>query len=516
MAQARGLPEKLYSFFSVAAGAVFLLILGVITAGQRSFSFAYDRIYLLPIWGVALVVVALLILAAWIRRFFHMQTSHKNRWMRFLFCYFAVLLAAEWLVTRSLWFYPGWDVNSVCLTAGQIARGEVFDGSYFASCPNNSVITVILAIPLWVAEKLGLAVPYGVLPYLSTLLVNLSCLVCMLCVTILTESRIARWAALFFCTTWIAFSQTITVPYTDTFSILFPVLSLFVFLSDMRIFPKWLMIALLCGVGMAIKPTVIIFEIALIMVSAFRLFPLATMTYKRLCHIAVILIALVIGTIPGRMLYYGANLFLTGEAQPQGQLCDTHYLMLGMNDETYGGHSPEDNAFSLSYPTLAERRAATLEEAWIRFSDRSVSENVRFFAIKLYKAYSDGTLASNTSYLKLDTPKRTDSFSIWIRRFYNTNKEESFFVATVEQAIWLTILMLCALGFLGQRRRNEITALLGITLVGTTIYLMLFEVWPRYLYLYSPLFIIAASLGLEQLQLPTRLKKFLVGGKRCV
>ncbi len=496
---------KRYSVFSIAAGALFLVILGVIVAGQRAFSFAYDRTYLLANWWIMLIVLALLSAIAWGRRFFIGKPRRAAPLKWFLPVYFTALLALQLVATHSIWFYPGWDVNRVWQTAAQIAAGETFDGSYFAMCPNNAIITMILVAPLWVAGRLGLAVPYAVLPYLSAALVNAACFVCVLCVRKLTKSRLARAGSLFFCTTWIAFSATVTVPYTDTFSILFPVLALYTYLSDLRTFPKWLLIALLSSVGAAIKPTAAIFLIALVLVSAFRFFPLSRMTPERRRRTAAILAAIVIGVLPGRALYHGAILYLGGDTQPQGQLCDTHYLMLGMNNETYGGHSPADNEFSLSYPTLEERRTATLREAWRRFSARGVAGNLRFFTIKLYKAYSDGTLASNTSYLKTETPLRTDAFSVTLRKFYDPKKDEGILAATVEQGLWISILTLCAILLL-RRRGSGITALLGFTLAGVTAYLLLFEVWPRYLFLYAPFFVVSASLGLERLRWPTRLR----------
>ena len=41
-------------------------------------------------------------------------------------------------------------------------------------------------------------------------------------------------------------------------------------------------------------------------------------------------------------------------------------------------------------------------------------------------------------------------------------------------------------------------ALLALTLLGVTAYLLLFEVWPRYLFLYAPFFILLASMALDK------------------
>ncbi len=489
---------------STLAGALFALILAVTTLGQGAFSFAYSRTYLLPNWVSALLAAAILLTLGWGRRLFASRPRSEARWRRFLAVYFGLLLAAQTLAVRSLWFYPGWDIHSVYTAAGQIVRGEAFDAAYFAMCPNNSVGTLLLVPPLWAAEKLGLAVPYAVLPYLSAWLTALACLFCVLCVTRLTQSRLARFGALLLCTVWIAFSLTATVPYTDTFSVLFPVAALYAYLSRMRAFPKWFAVSLLCSLGAAVKPTAAILLIALILVTGLRLFPLSRLNRARRRRAAAIAAAVILGFVPGRLLSSAANLYLTGEVQPQGQLCETHYLMLGMNGETYGGHSDEDNAFSLSYSTLSERRAATLREAWRRVESRGIAGNARFFAVKLYKAFSDGMLAADSSYLVLERPARTDALSVFLRSLYARKGEAGVLAATAAQVTWYAILWLCAATFLGKSRRKTVVALLGVTFIGVAAYLMLFEVWPRYLFLYAPLFVVAAALGLAGLRLPAR------------
>ena len=37
-----------------------------------------------------------------------------------------------------------------------------------------------------------------------------------------------------------------------------------------------------------------------------------------------------------------------------------------------------------------------------------------------------------------------------------------------------------------------------VTLIGLTAYLLLFEVWPRYLFLYAPFFVILSSLAFDK------------------
>ena len=65
------------------------------------------------------------------------------------------------------------------------------------------------------------------------------------------------------------------------------------------------------------------------------------------------------------------------------------------------------------------------------------------------------------------------------------------------QSLWLGILFLSAVASFRQRKRPVI-ALLGLTLIGLTAYLLLFEVWPRYLFLYAPFFVVLASAAFDK------------------
>ena len=291
--------------------------------------------------------------------------------------------------------------------------------------------------------------------------------------------------------------------HTDSFAILFPVLALFFYLRLSRPVLKWFLISLVCFFGASIKPTVLIVMIALVILGVCRFLAqidFSPATWKRALLVAA---AVIVGAIPGKVWQNETTAYLAGSAVPEGQLCETHYLMLGMNGDTYGGHSPADNEFSLSHETLSERRAATLNRAWERLTSRSLLENLRFFGIKAYKAYADGSFAAHTSFLDMEIPKRTDAFSLLLRDFYHHRGSYVEEMHTLVQCLWLGLLSLCAISTVRLRKQPAV-AVLALTLLGLTAYLLLFEVWPRYAFLYAPFFLILASLAFDQ---PIHLKK---------
>ncbi len=493
--------DALPRWFSVAMGGVFVVLLALLIVAQPAMQAIYQNRSLLSnavLWPAALLVIALLL---FLRA--HVEgsdaahaASRRGIWL--LRAFFIVLLAAQLVIARCCWYKMGWDVAVVYGTAEEIARGQALSAaSYFSLCPNNAPLTLLQAIPLWVAVQMGLAVPFVVLPCLDALLLNLTAYLCLLCVRRLTSSRFARGFALAVATAWIALSPYLLYPYTDTFSILFPVLALYVYLICRRAALKWFLISLVCFLGASIKPTVLIFLIALVLLGLCRFLARRDYRLTALKSAAIIVASLILGAVPGRAWQSLSTAYLTGSAVPQEQLSETHYLMLGMNGDTYGGHSSDDVNFSSSFPTLETRRAANLQKAWERLSERGFRGNLSFFAVKGYKAYADGSFAANSSFLDLEIPKRTDALSVFLRSFYHHRGAYNPLCHTLAQCLWLGLLMLCAYAAIA-RRAHPMVPLLSLTLLGLTAYLLLFEVWPRYLFLYAPFYVLLSAMAFDR------------------
>ncbi len=489
--------KKLYAVLSIMAGLFFLGVLLLLIFAQEALSQFYRQPYLLPNWALVVVMLAVLAAVALIRG--RVTWPASNRGTLLLALYFPALLLLQLLFVRSVWYYPGFDVVNVYQNAQLIAQGIAVDGSYFRLCPNNAPLTVLLAAPFWLALRAGLAVPYAILPYSGAVAANLSLLLCVLCVRKLTPSRLACWGTLLMGTVWIAFSMLITVPYTDIFSLLFPVLALYIYLSRMRLLPKWFLISLVSVFGASLKPTALIFLIALGIVTGLRYLFRRPWTWAVARKGLLVVLVMILGAVPGTLWKNQTTAYLAGSSQPQEQLSETHYLMLGMNAQTYGGHSPDDLAYSISFPDLATRRQANIARAWERLSSRTLGEHAAFFAVKTYKAFSDGMFAANHSFLQLEIPVRQDAISILLRRLFYEKGDLHPWLVTVEQGIWIGVLLLCLLAFFSGARGNGSTALMGLTLLGVAAYLLLFEVWPRYLFLYAPFFLVLAGLGLSRL-----------------
>ncbi|MDD3335616.1 MAG: hypothetical protein PHI98_08855 [Eubacteriales bacterium] len=410
---------------------------------------------------------------------------------------YLLLFGLQCLVARCVWFYVGFDPSNVRLYSLALVTGDPIDVDYFQQCANNAPITVLLALPCYLGVKLGLAEPYVLEVYFSVMVVNLSCFLTMICICRFSQSRGVHLFAFLLSTVMILFSPYITMPYTDTFAMLFPVLALLVITSRWKAPVRYGFASLCCSVGGAIKPSAFIMLIAILLLGCFRALGRPTNGgWKRL---GITALAIIVGFLPGRIFQSTSTTLLAGSAKPEPLLDSAHYLMIGLDDQYWGGHSVEGLAFSQSISSLSDRNAANLQAAWKHVADRTVRENLYFFSVKAYKAYADGTFAWNGSALMDSVPKRTDGLSTFLRSIYYRQGALNPAYCTAMQCLWLLTLLLCAVGAL-MRRKERSVQLIALALLGLSGYQLLFEVWPRYLLLYAPLFVLLASLGLEELR----------------
>lgn len=109
--------------------------------------------------------------------------------------------------------------------------------------------------------------------------------------------------------------------------------------------------------------------------------------------------------------------------------------------------------------------------------------------------YNDGTFtwAREGGFYKTVYPSNS-RVKTALRDFY-CNKPETF--RLLAQTIWFfTLLCICFSAFSKASAYSGIISLVALSLFGESIFLLLFECRARYLFLYLPLFLILAAVGL--------------------
>lgn len=501
----RAVGRVLPKAFCILASLYLAGVLALLVFWQQPYTEYYQNLSVLSnLWLLPLAMLAIVLISALGLSLSRAPQPHspsvraKRRQWLWLVLWQIGLFAVQWLYARSLWFYAGWDVQTVRNTALELAAGVPLTGrDYYMLCPNNAGVTMLLAAALRAGYALGLTTPYVMGPLLSAMMVNLSCLFATLCAKrLLSRNRFAMYVSIALCTLMVGLSPYVSIPYTDSCSVLFPILALYCYLRCQKTGWKWFWVALWGSLGAAIKPTSMIVPIALAVHGACKALRALPWSAKALKHGLAAALALAIGIVPGQWLNNRAIEFFAGSPVPEEQLGMAHYLMIGLNPESMGGHSGPDLEFSRSFTTLKERNTANLQTMAERVQAMGVGGLLRLFTIKAFKAYNDGTFAWNQSLLMQEIPKRADPLSKALRSVYYQSGALNPVFQTLRQGLWLMMLLLCAIAFWLKRKESGFIPLAALTVLGASAYLLLFEVWPRYLYLYAPWFSLAAGIGL--------------------
>ena len=150
---------SLPAVWSALAGAMFVFVLGLLVVGQPALSRYYQNLSLasnLALFPAALAAVALLLWARARLETADIRPDGKGALWR-MRALFVAVLAVQLVVARCAWYKMGWDIANVYTTAEELARGQALtDPGYFRMCPNNAPLTILQAVPMWVAVRLCL------------------------------------------------------------------------------------------------------------------------------------------------------------------------------------------------------------------------------------------------------------------------------------------------------------------------------------------------------------------------
>ena len=444
-------------------------------------------------------------------RAYRLAAQHKN--CLYLLCLLLLLLTQVY-IARNVLFRAGWDPGAVL----QFAHGRAqsippsgWESAYFSRCPNNLLLTWFYSFALRVNQAVGVWNGSESSSYLMSL-VFINCLISCAASALVFGSvkrltgsgRCARLAWAVYCAL-IGLSPWFLVAYSDAVGLLFPILICYLLIRPFRSrLVKGLLIGFAGCVGYLIKPQAVIVLIAVMIVKGLSLLRLNCRKAVGLCvrtAVPMVAAALITFGLYQRVVTPAMGLRL----DPEASFTIPHFLMIGLNEETTGGYSEEDVRFSASFKTNEERGRANLQRAMERLKTFGPAGYAEFLVKKTLFNYNDGTFGWGGE----------GDFSNWVCQDVNTKASpllksiyyhqgtNHHYLATFFQGVWLLILAGCLLAGCALRRQPreaaEKMAVVLLSLVGLTLFELLFEARARYLYTFAPVYLLAAVLGWRQM-----------------
>lgn len=416
-----------------------------------------------------------------------------------------ILFFVQLFVGYNILFYTGWDVGGMIIPAAKAAAyGEAMDRftGYFSVYPNSIFLVWIQSKIIYFAGFFGTDNLKMELMFSIAVNSMISCLTGWLTYECVKKLINKKWALC----SWILFvlfigtSPWFVIPYSDSLGLFLPILIFYIYIKKFKenhTLIKWLLIGITSFIGYHIKPQVIIIFIAIMIVEIFKfIFLEKKQKEKKFLVAGVLAVALLIASIFNSFAINQTGL----KINKQLTFGMTHFAMMGMNSEKDGVYNYNDVVYSSSQATTEARKKANIDKIKERLNSFGVLGYLKFLEKKALVNYNDGTFAwgeEGQFYTQLFDNQ--SAISKFLKSFYYNDGDNYYILSTFEQAIWIAVIFsMLGIVFIKKNELDKRIVVLMMSLVGLTIFEMIFEARARYLYIYAPIFITLSILGLKK------------------
>ena len=518
--------EKLYRIIELIGALAVAGILLVLLALDNRFHYVYQSFCKVPNLVFAALIAVLLGGCYLLRKrrmlFFRKQDMKKSDSApmaklrlqlerRNLLILSAFLLGVQLIVAWQIYFKTGWDCGKLVKMAQEVAfqYRDIGNDLYFSMYPNNVLLVAVFAAVLRFTKFLGFQADYFPLVMIGCLLVNMAGFFMADCIRKLTRKNWIALAAWGMYMVLCGLSPWISIPYSDTYSILFPILCIWLYMyrTERKKYVVWGGIVFVGWIGSFIKPTVLLVVLGLIalelwhFICDYRKTGFHKAERKKLFRSAAGILTAVIFAV---LLANGINetaRYKMGFRPIEGKkFTPLHYMMMGLNYDTGGTYDQWDVNYSAAAESVSERNRNALQQIGHRVSDMGVTGLGAHATRKLLTNFNDGTFAwGREGEFYWNIQEKNTGLSTALRNYYYESGSAYPVFQVITQAMWILVLcLMVCLMIPGKGNPDRTTAAVVLSVLAIICFVMLFEARARYLYLYSPVFILAAALGLQR------------------
>ena len=498
-------PSKIFTVLSAILGAIF----GVFFTIMLYYCLA-DSEAMLPLLCFFLPIAAIGLWCVY-KGADACTLSRRGKYICML-CGLAVLFAFQLRLAKALYGNIAYDFNYVYVAARGMAWERTLGGceEYFAKFPNNLFLVFLFAFLIRLAAFFGITNAMAVLTGCSVLAVDFSVLLICFCAKKLMGNK-GAFMTFIISVPLLILHYGIVNPYSDTFGMVIPAFLLFLYLYLPKKESLACLITALMGVlsavGYKIKPQTIIVVIAIGLTELFikKIDKSRVLLFAR--RFASFILALVITMSALNACMYGlTDHIITDELREKTEIPFTHYLMMGMNPDSGGFINSEDYAATAKLPTQKEKIEYNLQVVSERLSNFGLVGYLRFILEKgrqiFHSVYMDMWVRS--PFLN------QDKLSVALQQTFCQGGEGFAVYMQLLQALWVIIFAMWVLPliFCKNGYKNKAVTVMRLTIVGLSMFQLLFEGGARYRFHQFPIFILLAVWGMRNL--PTELQIYWV------
>lgn len=509
--------ENLMKVFAILFALFFFVVLLNTIFFNRTthINYSVSKMLILPIISYIFLFI---IYKIYKKHMIKIQTKdlQKKNWIIYLI-FMAIVLILQIVFAKFTYAKCGWDCGIVMESGYNLAMENKIETEYFARCPNNIGMLLIVKYIVQFLKLFGfvtLESAYFYMIVFNIIIVDISAILTFkTCKQIYNSSY--KYISLLFIIPLITFIPYIIIPYTDTISMVFPILIFYNYITikkEENNTKKNILIFLegfLTIIGYYIKPTIIIVIIAICIMELLR--------YKNsnIKNIAKTVGMFILGCVVSYIIYLGIveiNLgqLISKEDYEKNAMPMTHFMKMGLketesntdlpvkNTIMYGSFNGQDVESTVSNVGKEEKIQENLETVKQRLKDYGKLGYIKFLYNKCNWILSDGTFffGQEGGFWPEGNYMNTKE-AIYIQEFLN-NRSLKFIniTANIFQTLWILIFIGLACSYINKQEDNTILVA-KLTIIGIIMFLLLFEGRSRYVVNHMPFFITVGIYGLK-------------------
>lgn len=459
-----------------------------------------SRRYLPPVILLGFGIVFICGIFTLCKRF--LPEKKRTRNLLLLFVSF-ILFFVQLYSVYNYYFITGWDVSVLMSLSDVRAHGgdvSVFS-EYFSRYPNNLFLAFIFSTIRKFLHMLGLhRYEYGAILCVQCALTSAAGLLVVHISDYLFDCAPLSIFVYMIYHLLVGASPWVSIPYSDSMGLIFPVLILALYIrreKTSHIFGLWFGLAALSVIGYRIKPQLFIVFIAVLIIESMEWLKNCR-SGKRTAGLAGIIIGIICSGLVSQIMISSLDVPVNKEKT----FNIPHFLMMGMNPADRGIWSESDVLFSDSFETADERNKANIDMTVKRIQEMGLNGVLNQFRRKTLTNYDDGTFcwSGEGSFFSEVFEKKDNRWCGFFRGLYYTGEyaddgKYHLLWANAEQMLWLTILLLNI--FAGFAQGNADKNVIMLSIIGLTVFELLFEARARYLFAYTPFYILLAGYGVH-------------------
>lgn len=388
---------------------------------------------------------------------------------------------------------PSWDMGSVYEVAKNYALTGAMGSTYLVSYPNNIMITIIYTI--WFKIMTVLNITDFILPaiFLNSVIITATvALTYYIALEIFEKKRALMILIIMMFTTPLYLYAPIF--YTDTLSMFFSTLLLFLFTKINKDMPKnkkiiiQVLFSLTIVVAWKVKITSIFIVIAMIVYYFIK-----GIKKEELKNMGTILaITLVM------LLVY--NFIIENRISDRVDIENykmpiAHWIMLGLSDN--GGFNQELYEYTSSFPTYEEKKSNDIKKIQEILTNYDLNSFVKHLTEKLKFAWTDGTYFAPEKLRRDPVDKGVLHEFVLAEGKYNTWYK--YFPQIMHIGL-LVLIVASSLNILKKKEYKSEKTILLIAMYGLIVFLLLWENRSRYILTMLPIFILLGIDGIEYIE----------------